>query len=218
MHRFWTGLVHNPSKLSSKLYQIQRENNRGRWQSSVRKILTKYGFGDVWLTGSRGEKKTFMHRSKAAVWERQLMEIHDDLNQGTGQARFYRHLSESPPRKRAVPWYLTHITDQSHVRWMTRLRLRNLNLKVTVDAWKKVSYEMRMCQACGQLDDEIHFIKDCKLFNQPRLRYISRLTQLRSAQDVVTLISSENKQVIDNLCIYIKKASKIHDEFHARRG
>ena len=212
MVTFWAGLDNPAStKLSSKVCKLQRESGRVSWSTHVRDALIRYGSEDAWLHGTGPNIKSFTESFKSEVWKREQKLITSNIATGTGQTRFYQFLTNDSHGKLISPWYMRNI-DRNNIKTLTQFRLCSNNLAVVKDAWRGVAIENRLCTNCHQIDDEVHFISECKLLEGLRRKYLPEyIRQSRNTVNTINLLRSEDCRIINNLCIFIKKGMKIHD-------
>lgn len=109
-------------------------------------------------------------------------------------------------------FYLTNIHNNKHRSALIKLRLRNHRLRVETGSWKgsaAVVYNERKCQLCNmnQLEDEYHFVMSCSLYTELRQKYISSYFRTRpNMYKFVSLITTENVQMLTKLAIFVYKA------------
>ena len=82
--------------------------------------------------------------------------------------------------------------------------------------WNKphpIPLEERKCRFCTSLEDEFHFLFECKLHDGIRKTYIPRYNWNRpNIPKLIELFNSNNKKLLTNLGIYIYKAFKFRSE------
>ena len=145
------------------------------------------------------------------MWKHEQKLITSNIATGTGQTRFYQFLTNDSHGKLISPWYMRNI-HRNNIKTLTQFRLRSNNLAMVRDAWRGVAIENRLCNKCHQIDDEVHFISECKLLEGLRQKYLPEyIRQSRNTVNTINLLISEDCRIINNLCIFIKKGMKIHD-------
>ena len=89
-------------------------------------------------------------------------------------------------------------------------------LEIEAGRWKKPAatpLSERKCKECNILEDEFHFICECKLYIDLRKMYIRRYFWNRpSMHKLVTLLQSTNENEIKRLAMYIFKAFEQRNE------
>ena len=213
MVSFWAGVAGPDShKLSSEVYRLQRTENRANWSSKVRDALCQYGFHDTWLNGPPRKKNSFVNAFKSAVWKCEQDKIHTEIMRGEGQTRFLCHLTDVKTKYQA-PEYMK-VLDRKQTRVMSRFRLRTNNLAVVTGAWQGIDLPDRLCSTCNTVEDETHFLCECRRLTHLRRRYLPEYVRVSpSAESAVKLMRSTDSVVLNNICIFIKKGLKVgpHD-------
>ena len=81
--------------------------------------------------------------------------------------------------------YLEHDNPLSR-RLLTMLRGGTNRLRIETGRWKKIPVEQRTCQiclSCDQVEDEVHFLLDCGVYNVVRERMYEEIFQ-RTGHDI----------------------------------
>ena len=80
----------------------------------------------------------------------------------------------------AIESYLTCVKEKKYRNALSRLRCSSHMLEVERGrhARPKVEYENRLCPKCNVVEDEIHFITQCSLYNKNRNEMFDKLTQV----------------------------------------
>ena len=64
-----------------------------------------------------------------------------------------------------------------------------------------------MLPRCSVLEDEMHFLFDCDIYNDLREHHLPEEYYVRgSIENVVNLLNTDNLKVLNNLALYIRKA------------
>ena len=96
---------------------------------------------------------------------------------------------------------------------MTKLRVASHRLEVEVGRWarpNRVPVDERKCRHGNTLEDEFHFLLECSLYRELRIKYIKRYFWNRlNVVKLKELMTSTNKRIICNLSLFIGKAFKI---------
>ena len=96
---------------------------------------------------------------------------------------------------------------------LTKLRLSSHALRIETARYgrHRIDRAERLCLFCDQrqLDDEFHFICQCPLLHDIRLKYIkTRYIRRPSVYKLCELLKSTNKTTLINLSKFIKEAFK----------
>ena len=80
--------------------------------------------------------------------------------------------------------YLTQIRNTSQRQSLTKLRLSNHKLMIEIGRHMKLSKEDRICEIChSEVEDEIHFLTKCSLFDSLRKPLFDKCRELRPQFD-----------------------------------
>ena len=214
MFNFWCGLVEeNSKKLSSKVYKLMCGAKHCTWLRDIKKVFKLYGLLDLYNKNCVTVKSKVMCTVKKQVWDYHLYAIRDRLT--GGKADFYNALSPVIV-KGCTPWYLTNI-DVKNISTLCNFRFRCHRLLIDKGAWMGLERANRICLCCGDVDNEHHFLFHCKLFLCNREKYIPhRYHNSDNKLDVYRLLLSEDRKVVDNTCVFIRKCLKVHRECYKK--
>ena len=109
--------------------------------------------------------------------------------------------------------YLNVINISKYRESFTRLRVSSHRLEVEVGRWAKpnsIPFDNRLCRQCGVLEDEYHFLIECKSHIDIRKQYIkSYFWKHPSFLKCLQLINSTNVTELKRLSVFIYKAFEI---------
>ena len=82
---------------------------------------------------------------------------------------------------------------------------KNHRLPVVSGKWHQPrSYNQRLCEVCGVLEDEYHFLLLCKNSSDLRQRYIPKCYfNYPSMYKFIALISTDHVKTIRNLAVFV---------------
>ena len=171
-------------------------------------ILHKYGFGYIWNDPSNVNSKEFILLFKQAVIDEFNQEWRLHLNNNNTMS-LYKHIND----KDAVDFkiYLDQIPNRTHRILLTKLRVSSHQLRIETGRYGRARLERfeRVCQLCNQndIEDEFHFVIKCPVYNDIRIKYIKPYYRRRpSMYKFISLLQSDNKNVLTNLCKFLKDA------------
>ena len=99
---------------------------------------------------------------------------------------------------------------------LTKLRVSSHRLNVETGRWHRpipIPYENRICDNCGCMENEYHFVMECSMYEELRRAHLKRTFYvLPSMQRFIDLISSRNKSIIQNLATFIVKANDLRNK------
>ena len=101
---------------------------------------------------------------------------------------------------------------------LARFRTRNHWLAIEVGGWLDIPVENRVCYSCMEVEDEAHFVFECPRYADLRARYVLfDYDVTRDSQDqLVTLLQSQDSRTLNNLAIFIRKATTVHADYTDR--
>ena len=176
------------------------------WVTSVRDLLSRLGFRDVWLQQGVGDNDHFL-----SIFKQRL----SGINLQNGRARV-SNTSRSIIYKEIIDhgfqYFLKILSIPNYRVAMTRLILSSHNLNIESGRWQRpiTSRENRKCTLCNKVEDEFHFIFECSAFVQLRKQYIKPYFWKRpSMTKMIELFKVQNVKTFKNLSVYIFKAFEI---------
>ena len=90
-------------------------------------------------------------------------------------------------------------------------------LAIESGSWHKpepIAYSDRKCLYCHKLEDELHFVLECKLYSDLRKQYIKKYYWKRPSMiKFIELMKNENVKVVRNLSLFVNKAFKIRNVY-----
>ena len=99
------------------------------------------------------------------------------------------------------------MVDSANYRALAAIRLRSHCLAIETGGWQGLPLEDRCCPRCSVLEDEMHFLFDCDIYNDLREHHLPEEYYVRgSIENVVNLLNTDNLKVLNNLALYIRKA------------
>ena len=84
-------------------------------------------------------------------------------------------------------------------------------LNIETGRWNRTPREQRLCNKCNELEDEFHFLFECKLYDSVRGKYLKhyyychRLNMFKT----VELITNDKCEILRNLAVYVSKAFEL---------
>ena len=117
--------------------------------------------------------------------------------------------------------YLNEIKEQKYRIALSRLRTSShiLEIERGRHAKPKISFDKRLCPKCNTIEDERHFVSDCKLYEQERNEMFSRIQNyyqyninLELNLSYEELMCHEDPMVLNALGKYVYNAFKKRDQ------
>ncbi len=181
--------------------------NKKNWTSLVKKLLSTYGFLDVWLNQGVGDSNAFLSMFRQRISDVFIQNWRGRINDSS-RALFYKNICDFK-----LQYYLKNITISKFRHAFAQLRVSSHRLEIEAGRWRRIPIENRMCSTCNCLADEFHFILECTRYTHIRLIYIRKYYRQRpNMMKFVELINSEHSKTVKNLCNYIYNAFSIRNK------
>ena len=184
--------------------------NKTNWASLVRSLLMNLGFYEVWLLQGVGNVNIFLSQLKQRLNDTFIQNWQERLGNST-RASFYKTFA----RFQFQP-YLGKLNMFKYIIATSRLRMSSHRLAIESGRWarpNRIPVDERKCQECSVLEDEYHFVIECKLFNDLRAKYLPRYFWIRpNMYKFVELLNSDNVNHIRNLGIYTYHAFNLRTD------
>ena len=211
--KYWLKVLNsNDNKYIKNTYNMvlqYNENNpqKVNWVSLVKNLLSELGFYEVWINQGVGNVNAFVSLFKQRICDNYKQDWNARISQSP-KARFYCLFSNFGFKS-----YLNLDTAKNIRIYISKLRLSSHTLEIEKGRYKKpnpVPVNERKCKECNTLEDEFHFLLECKKYQDLRAMYIKRYYWVRpNVPKLITLLTSENVNECRKLGKFIKKAFEI---------
>ena len=186
---------------------LQNSPEKSSWAKSVKLLLESLGCGHVWIEQGVGDINMFLRVFKQRLTDNLIQGWNEQVS-NSSRANTYKLIANFN-----FKCYLDVVTVRKFRYAFTRLRVASHRLEIEAGRWHKPNrtpVEERKCLFCrNSLEDEFHFVIECKLYQDLRQKYIKRYFWARpNIPKFIELLESENKKTIKNLSIYIFKSFK----------
>ena len=196
------------------LSDLHRKPNSVNWASTVKELLSSMGFYEVWLAQGVGNKNVFLSEMKLRLKDNFVQNWQSRLADSS-RARFFSLFSTFDHQL-----YLQQVNIKKFRIALSKLRVSSHRLEIEVGRWSRpnrIPIDERKCRVCDKLEDEFHFLLECQLFTDLRIKYLKRYYWTRpNMLKLKELMSSTNVKEIKYLSIYVEKAFKIRTELYTR--
>ena len=159
----------------NKLVKISYKNSlqqRLVWPTRVQCCLSSIGMLSTFLHGNNCQQSTeniFFVRSRDIFHQNYFA----DLDRENSKLRTYKLLKPEIGREP----YLNHIRNVQDRMTLTKFRLSNHSLMIEKGRHLKIPRNLRYCPFCpGKIEDEIHFLVQCKCFDPHRKSLFEKVT------------------------------------------
>ena len=177
------------------------------WATLVKNLLSELGFYEVWLNQGVGNEKLFISIFNQRLQDNFRQDWQSRLNDSP-KSRLYCLFSNFGCQR-----YLTIDIENKYKIALTKLRVSSHTLEIEKGRYKKPNptpVNERKCQECNIVEDEFHFLFECKLYEHLRLSYIKPYYWKRPNMiKLIELLKSESTNEIRKLAKYIFKAFEI---------
>jgi hypothetical protein len=213
--KFWLKILHtNENKYVKKVYTLLKNDfenfpNKTNWCSLVKHLLCDLGFYDAWLMQSVGNSDYFLCIVKQRLTDQFVQNWSCRLD-NSSRALFYKQISDFKFQP-----YLNFIHVKRFCSSVTKLRVSSHRLHIETGRWTKphsTPFNERTCFCCNVLEDEFHFVLECKLYSDIRKRLIP--TYYWKRPNMLKLIDLLNTE---NICVARKFGKYVHSAFEIRK-
>ena len=183
---------------------LQNSPENPSWAKSVKILLESLGIGHVWIEQGVGDVNMFLRVFKQRLTDNFIQDWNEQVS-NSSRANTYKLIANFN-----FKCYLAVVIIRKFRYAFTRLRVASHRLETEAGRRHKPNrtpVEEKKCHFCrNSVEDEFHFIIECKLYEDLREEYIKRYFWARpNIQKFIELLQSENKKTIKNLSIYIFK-------------
>ena len=173
----------------------------------MKELLSRYGYLHVWQNKASINKNNFLKHFKQRLideflqgWNRNVLD--------SAVLSLYRNVKT----RFGFESYLNDIVPRNLRIALTKLRISGHSLRIHTGRYDRTERNLRICQICNcqEIEDEYHFIFQCRPYQALRSRYIKNYFIRRpSMYKLIELLSSQNKNELYLLSKYLFEASKI---------
>ena len=218
--KYWFKLLSIPENkfvrivYNMMLNDLEELPNKTNWASLVRNLLMSLGFYEVWLSQGVGNINIFLSQMKQRLNDTFIQNWHERLSNST-RANFYKTFASFQFQP-----YLSKLNVFKYIQATSRLRVSSHRLAIESGRWarpNRIPVDERKCNECGVLEDEYHFIIECKLYSDLRIKYIPKYYWKRpSMNKFVELLNSNNVNHLRKLGIFSSHAFNLRTELMYR--
>lgn len=213
--KYWLKVIAMPAQRYPKacyemLYNLDQQG-RMTWASSVRLLLYKYNFHEVWDQQGVADRNAFFREFSCRIKQVYMDEWEYDIGQAS-KLSLLRSVASSCIE---VESYLCNPKLLRKYRaGVTKLRCSAHTLRIEKGRHSNELIADRVCKLCELsghyvLDDEYHFMLHCPALSQLRTVYLpDTIVNTPVYGDLLTLLKSEDGNVQLSIAAYIYHASK----------
>ena len=176
--------------------------NRITWATRVRNLLSRYGFGYVWVAQGVGDMDSFITIFKGTLKDNLLQEWYSDINESS-KAYHYKNFKCILEAET----YLSLDMSSKYIRTFSKFRCSAHHLFVETGQHTGIPYQQRICPFCTlhEIEDEYHFVFICPLYADLRVLYFpEKYTYCRPSLDIFyEMMKSKNGYIICHVVKYV---------------
>ena len=151
------------------LSELERKPNTVNWASNVKDLLSSMGYYEVWIAQGVGNKNAFLSDMKTRLKDNFVQNWSSRIDD-SDRARFYCLFKNFNYQT-----YLDHLKVNKFRVALSKFRVSSHRLEIEVGRWtkpNKTPIENRKCRICGTVEDEFHFLFECPLYIDLRIKHI----------------------------------------------
>ena len=201
--RFWGKIVlMSEDRLVKKMYRVRKAavdqgGDKKNWCYRTKVLLEQLGLGQVWASEQIGATQAgWISQVKAVIKDREQKLWRLEVEQKP-KLRLYANLKTNLE----LELYLGHENFWNR-RLFTMLRSGTNSLRIETGRWKKEPLDKRVCDIClsqNQVEDEMHFLLDCVVYNAARERMYDEIFRATGHKLDVRLMKVDRTWMMDVL-------------------
>ena len=206
--KYWIRVLKMPtSRYPRQCYDmmlIYEKNGKNNWVSSLKHLLNKIGFGDVWQSQNADLHTNFINNVTQRLKDIYMQEWVVNLSV-SNKCFYYRMFKSHIYREDYL--YLLNIKKFRNA--LSRFRCSSHDLAIETGRYQKIDRINRLCRHCNLncIEDEYHFLLVCPLCCELRKDILPFYYCVHpSNQKFAMLMKSDDNVLIRKLSTYIHKA------------
>ena len=204
--KYWTNIILGKKSayvnlLYTSMLQTIDNRNNNNWAHNVRNLLCSNGFGDIWRDQCVFDQEGFNKAFKQRLFDIFKQNWSFRLSEST-RASFYRVIIGT----HAFQNILDTVNANRHRIALTRLICSSHRLSIETGRWRRpqIPRHERKCAICHKLGDEFHFLLECQVHNENRIKFIKPYYRRNPSMfKCIQLLTSTNKKELRNLAKYV---------------
>ena len=226
--KFWKNLLESPDKLSHCAYKEELKLNiagQNNWAGFIKQILHRCNMDNIWVRQKVNRDENIQVKVRNALKSQYSNIFFDRLNMTTGttgktgnKLRTYKLVKNEYEAEH----YLTRGLSFRVARAIAKLRLSAHDLAIETGrrARPHVPASERYCKFCtGQVEDEIHFLIQCPMYQSERQQLynvfkIDRPTSMDVIETFRILMCSDQTEELNSLGNFILNAFNLRKDSH----
>ena len=211
--KYWVQIVSGKKSLyvnylyMASLNSIDTTTSNHNWARNVRLLLCNTGYADIWRAQGVFDPNAFCEAFKVRLYDIFRQEWSARIST-TSKAKFFLAINNT----HTFYSVLDIVEDQKHRKALSRLVGSSHSLGVETGRWTSPTTPLqdRKCRICNKIDDEYHFLLECKSYEHFRKKLIpSYFWKRPSMFKCKQLFTSDHAKTIKNLAKYVYCAFKM---------
>jgi hypothetical protein len=187
----------------------QLEFGKENWAYKVKKVICEQGFGIVWMFQEVGNEQLFLSEFKDRLICSFKQNWHSDMEDKDKYNWFFSFKSTFETEK-----YLSVVTDKWHRINFARFRLRTFGFNANKRWFQPETSTELPCPMCRfYIDDEKHFLFQCKAYDKLRDNSVFFKSDVAKRQNVAFALASDNEIIIKSIAKFIAEANKLRQSY-----
>lgn len=211
--KYWLKILNmRPDRYVYRIYCLLKddcENGKTNWVSALKHVLYSCGLGEAWASQSVISDVAFMSLFRQRLFDMYKQNWGARLG-STTRGVFYLNINPE------IDFLHVSYSHFESVRWsnnmydLIKLHTSSHRLAIESGRWHKpqpIALQDRLCILCNVLDDEFHFVLECRQHIDLRRKYIPHYYYDHpSMYSFVKLVTTKDQGVVNNLAIYTRLA------------
>ncbi len=206
MIRYWSKLVNLPDDRYAKvaykdaldLYHTNPDYSP--WCSFILKALRQISMHGHFDFSSVPNLHNFYNTAKTRLFEKYKKEWQNEISRLSSLDNYMKFKPSH-----GLEHYFSVVSNKKHLTALCRFRLRSHNLAIELGRHKNMPRDRRICNYCDmdQIEDEIHFLLFCPLYEEFRRPLIPLISELNTHDAFVFLLHSTAPEVLKLVAKFI---------------
>ena len=204
MIAFWTKLLSNHNKISSKIYfyMLRQQINNSKWLNKIKEILDSVGQSDFWLHHlNNGHIPLNLHKLVKQILIDQYHQEWQSSMLKTNKGKIYK-LGKKCLKFESY----FKILPMFDALMLFKFRTANHKLPIEIGLWDGTIFENRKCNLCqrDEIGSEKHYLFSCDYFKVSRRRFLLNLNIDDTEYNYMQLMQCTSEHVMFNLARFAK--------------
>lgn len=163
---YWSHVTESDSDSHLKKAYEEQIYTSATWTTWVKNIMYSLGLGHVWENQSTFSPQRLKTTVQNMLLKKFTQYWEQKINLETSKLQFYKGVVQDF-RAQA---YIQATRNRHHRQALTKLRISAHTLEIERGRYRNVPRENRLCSCCDVVEDELHFLDKCRLYNKARQR------------------------------------------------